>query len=80
MENRIGSQGGGDYIKGVGKQSHSTNKGQKKVNNNVSIASGNSLHFQKNINGKITAVTLYAHGNKSLSLKTMYAGRKRADG
>ena len=35
----------------------------------------NSLTFIKNINGKTTAVTLYATGNKSLSLKTMYANK-----
>ncbi len=46
----------------------------------VSVAEDNSLHFQKNVNGKVTAVTLYAHGNKSLSLKTMYAAKNRADG
>jgi hypothetical protein len=35
----------------------------------------NGLIFQKNINGKSSAVSMYAHGNKSLSLKTMYISR-----
>jgi len=41
----------------------------------VKATEGNGLAFTKNINGKITAVTLYADGNKSLSLKTMYADK-----
>jgi hypothetical protein len=36
----------------------------------------NCLIFLKNINGKVSAVTMYARGNKSLSLKTMYVSRK----
>jgi len=39
---------------------------------NVKVEWGNSLHFTKDINGRTTAVTVYADGNKSLSLKTMY--------
>ncbi len=41
----------------------------------VRATEGNGLTFTKNINGRITAVTLYADGNKSLSLKTMYADK-----
>ena len=40
----------------------------------VSVRRNNSLHFIKDIGGKTTAVTVYASGNKSLSLKTMYKG------
>jgi hypothetical protein len=39
-----------------------------------------SLHFSKNINGKVTAVTVHANKSRSLSLQTMYAGRKKAGG
>jgi hypothetical protein len=38
---------------------------------NVTIEKGNCLHFTKDINGLTTVITLYASGNKSLSLKTM---------
>ena len=40
----------------------------------VLVRRNNCLHFIKDIGGKITAVTVYASGNKSLSLKTMYKG------
>ena len=43
---------------------------------NVLLAPDNSLHFIKDINGRTTAVTVYANGNKSLTLKTMYKGKK----
>jgi len=43
---------------------------------NVLLAADNSLHFIKNINGHTTAVTIYANGNKSLTLKTMYKRKK----
>lgn len=36
----------------------------------------NSLTFIKSINGKMFAVTYYASGNKSLSLKTLYIRKK----
>jgi len=36
----------------------------------------NSLQFIKDINGRTTAVTIYADGNKSITLKTMYKSRK----
>jgi hypothetical protein len=42
----------------------------------VEIGWDNSLHFKKNMNGEVTAVTLYANRSKSLSLKTMYAREK----
>jgi len=35
-----------------------------------------SLHFSKDINGKATAVMVHTGGNKSLSLQTMYIGKK----
>ena len=35
------------------------------------------LRFVKNADGKTTAITLYATGNKSLSLKTMWVNKKR---
>jgi len=38
----------------------------------VSVSRDNGLQFIKYIGGRITAVTAYADGNKSLALKTMY--------
>jgi AraC-like DNA-binding protein len=40
----------------------------------------NYLIFIKNINSRVSAVAMYAHKNKSLSLKTMYISRKKARG
>ncbi|GBU23387.1 hypothetical protein R80B4_03304 [Fibrobacteres bacterium R8-0-B4] len=42
----------------------------------VKIGYDNGLHFVKDIGGRITAVMLFASGNKSLSLKTIYKGKK----
>lgn len=36
----------------------------------------NSLTFMKRIDGRVYAITYYATGNKSLSLKTMYINKK----
>jgi len=38
----------------------------------VSATKNNGLQFVKNINGQIIVVCVYAKGNKSISLKTMY--------
>ncbi|MCL2689993.1 MAG: hypothetical protein FWE57_09145 [Chitinispirillia bacterium] len=46
---------------------------------NVLMAKDNSLHFVKDIGGEVTAVTVYAIGNKSLSLKTMYKKTKNGN-
>ena len=46
---------------------------------NVLVGTDNSLHFIKDINGQTTAVTIYADGNKSLSLKTMYKRKVNGD-
>jgi len=46
----------------------------------IALARDGSLHFSKDITGKITAVTVHASGNKSLSLQTMYVGKKGAGG
>jgi len=42
----------------------------------VTATSGNGLKFVKTTDEKITAITLYAAGNKSLSLKTMWVNKK----
>jgi len=41
----------------------------------VVMAGNNSLRFMKKANGIVSAITLYAEGNKSLSLKTMWVNK-----
>jgi len=38
----------------------------------VRVSYDNSLHFIKRVKGRVTAVTIYADGNRSLTLKTMH--------